>query len=178
MRENQVVGVSYNVESETVTWTFGHGLPNLTLNLKKVHPAIVRQAALYGMGQVRVRDRAAIGKADKNGAIIPAKTRAQTMRERMAALVQFYETGAAQWSPDRVARVAPVDEILVAALLELFPKKTEDEIRAFLRDQGAEHQKALSASETVKDVYRRIQEERIAPVAEGVEEALSKFVGG
>jgi hypothetical protein len=97
MKENQHVQPVVDVEAGTVTFrTRGH--PDIVLHAAKLHPDVMRRAALVGMAQVRIVDAAAVGMTDDDGNIIPEAGRIALKHERMAALVEHYETGTAEWS--------------------------------------------------------------------------------
>lgn len=69
----------------------------LPFDLSVVHPANLGRALVHGMNQ-RIPDSAAIGLTDDEGNVIPRTERDAMKGERMAALIEFYETGTDQWS--------------------------------------------------------------------------------
>lgn len=98
MKVNQQVKPVVDVQAGTVTFQIADGKEPLVLDMAKLHPDIVKQAALVGMAQVRIVDAAAVGAADEDGNIIPADKRIALKRERMSALIEHYHTGTAEWS--------------------------------------------------------------------------------
>ena len=97
MKENQHVKPVVNVEAGTVTFQVkGHN--DIVLDIAKLHPDIVKRAALAGMAQVRIVDAAAVGMADDEGNILPEAERINLKYSRMEALVSHYHTGTSDWS--------------------------------------------------------------------------------
>ena len=97
MKENQHVQPVVNVEKGTVTFNVKGHTP-LVLEMGKLHPSIVARAAMVGMAQVRIVDAAAVGMTDDEGNIIPEAERIAQKHSNMAALVEHYMTGTAEWS--------------------------------------------------------------------------------
>lgn len=97
MKTNQHVKPIINVDAGTVVFNVkGHG--DITLDIAKLHPDIVRRAALAGMAQVRIVDAAAIGMEDDDGNIIPEADRIAMKHAAMLELVEHYHTGTSEWS--------------------------------------------------------------------------------
>lgn len=97
MKENQHVKPVVNVEAGTVTFQVkGHN--DIILDIAKLHPDIVKRAALAGMAQVRIVDAAAVGMTDEDDNIIPEAMRIQLKYSRMEELVNHYHTGTSEWS--------------------------------------------------------------------------------
>lgn len=97
MKENQHVKPVVDVEAGTVTFQVkGHN--DIILDIAKLHPDIVKRAALAGMAQVRIVDAAAVGMADDEGNIIPEAERIALKYTRMEELVNHYHTGTSEWS--------------------------------------------------------------------------------
>lgn len=116
MRENQMVKPVVNLEEQTVTFEV-KGMESLVLDMKKLHPDIIRQAAMVGMAQVRIVDAAAIGRADEDGNIIPEEERLGLKWERMQALIEHYHSGTGEWS--RRAEGGPRVSLALQALAEI-----------------------------------------------------------
>ena len=97
MKENQHVQPVVDVEQGTVTFRVkGHS--DIVLDMGKLHPSIVKRAAMVGMAQVRIVDAAAVGVADDDGNILPVADRIAMKHANMAALVDHYQTGTEEWS--------------------------------------------------------------------------------
>ena len=103
MKENQHVQPVVDVEKGTVTFNV-KGHDPIVLHMERLHPEIVKRAAMVGMAQVRIVDAAAVGMADDDGNIVPEAERIDMKAERMAALVEHYETGTSEWSRVREGR--------------------------------------------------------------------------
>lgn len=97
MKENQQVKPVIDVEAGTVTFEV-KGKKALVLEMARLHPDVVKRAALVGMAQVRIVDAAAVGAADDEGNIIPEADRIELKHSRMAALIEHYHSGTAEWS--------------------------------------------------------------------------------
>lgn len=98
MKENQHVKPIIDVIAGTVTFQTKGYADDLVLHMNKLHPDIVKRAALVGFAQVRVVDAAAVELTDEDGNVIPAEDRIATKRENMARLIAHYETGTDQWT--------------------------------------------------------------------------------
>jgi hypothetical protein len=97
MKENQHVQPVVNLESNTVTFRVkGHN--DIVLDVTRLHPDILRRAAMVGMAQVRIVDAAAVGMTDDEGNILGEEERIQMKYDRMEALVLHYHTGTSEWS--------------------------------------------------------------------------------
>jgi hypothetical protein len=97
MKENQQVAPSIDVEAGTVTFHFRGSETPEVLYMDKLHPSILRRAALTGMAQVRLVDAAAIGRTDDDGNLIPEDVRIQMKQHAIGALIAHYHTGTNQW---------------------------------------------------------------------------------
>lgn len=97
MKDNQHVRPVIDVTAGTVTFEV-KGRDALVLHADKLHPDILKRAALVGMAQVRIVDAAAVGMADDEGNIIPEADRLGMKYKRMADLIAHYESGTQEWS--------------------------------------------------------------------------------
>lgn len=152
MKENQHVKPVVNVETGTVTFQVkGHN--DIVLDIAKLHPDIVKRAALAGMAQVRIVDAAAVGMTDDEGNIIPESRRIDLKYTRMEELVNHYHTGTSEWSRkgsggggfgsitiEAIARVKGIEYAEAEAMVALLAKdKFEGDTKktlAFLRTGG------------------------------------------
>ena len=149
LKENQSIKPVIDVDAGTVTFIIRDREP-LTLTIGKLHPDVVKRAALVGMAQVRIVDAAAISATDDDGNLLDAETRLDTKRERMEALVEHYETGTPDWSRkgtgegggrsitlEAIARVKSVDyetaKAMVARMAEKAHGGDTKKALAFLR---------------------------------------------
>ena len=97
MKDNQHVKPVIDAAAGTVTFHV-KGHDSLVLDMAKLHPAIVKRAALAGMAQVRIVDAAAVSAARKDGSIIPEAERIAMKWSNMAELIEHYHTGTDEWS--------------------------------------------------------------------------------
>lgn len=182
MKDNQHVKPIIDIEAGTVTFQI-KGMDDLVFNISKVHPNLVKRAALVGFAQVRIVDSAAIPMTRKDGSIIPEAERIATKRENMEELIEHYESGTELWSRvseggggksitvEAIARVKGMTyeeaEAEVAAFAE---KKYEGDTKkalAFLR-QGARVMAAMDA----------IKAERTKPAVVDADAALDELTKG
>jgi hypothetical protein len=98
LKENQQVKPVVDMDTGLVQFHVRGYAEPLVLDMSKLHPDIVKRAAMVGMAQVRIVDAAAIGAADDDGNIIPAEDRIRMKHDAMRALIAHYETGTADWS--------------------------------------------------------------------------------
>ena len=97
MKDNQHVQPVIDVQAGTVTFNV-KGHEPIVLHADKLHPDVMKRAALVGMAQVRIVDAAAIPMARKDGSIIPTEERIALKHANMLELVEHYESGTAEWS--------------------------------------------------------------------------------
>lgn len=161
MKENQHVQPVIADDFSSVVFNV-KGRQSLTLDLTKLHPDIIRRAAAVGMAQVRIVDAAAVPAADEDGNIIPEARRLDMKRERMAALIEHYETGTAEWS--RMGTGGGGKSITVEAIASL--KGIEyDQAEAYVADFAAKKyegdtKKALAFLRQGERVAAKIEEIR------------------
>lgn len=116
MKDNQHVEPIIALDERTVTFRFAFGLSELVFHLDKCSDAIKARASLVGMAQVRLVDAAAIGRADKEGNIIPERQRVEMKHERIAALIEHYESGTEEWTLSGGGSGAPSAAITLQAI--------------------------------------------------------------
>lgn len=97
LKDNQHVKPVIDEQAGTVTFMV-KGMDSIVLHMDRLHPDIIKRAALVGMAQTRIVDAAAVGVTDDEGNVIPADERIALKHARMSALVEHYETGTAEWS--------------------------------------------------------------------------------
>lgn len=143
----------------------------VTLDLGKLSNAVFTRAATHGLIQ-RVSDRAAIGRDPKTFKPVDPMVKLEAMR----GLVEHYHTGTEDWAMVRVGGGAgPGQETLwlVAALREIYPQRTEEQLRSWLGKRTKAEKAALMTSDKVGPVVERLRSE----AGEGVkaEELLSEL---
>lgn len=169
LKENQHVQPVIDVEAGTVTF-LTKGMPDQVLDINKCHPNIIKRAALVGMAQVRIVDRAAVGMADDDGNIIPEDERIRMKHERMGVAIAHYESGIDQWklnvsgvgggksiTIEAIAQVQGIDYDTAKANVEKFAETGKDgKGRAF----GGDTKKALAFLRTGARVSAAMEEIR------------------
>ena len=102
MKDNQQIKPVVSEDFSKVTFEM-RGMPDLILDMTKLHPDIIKRAACVGMAQVRIIDAAAVSRADAEGNVRTAAEMLTLKRERMEALVAHYMTGTSEWGQKRAA---------------------------------------------------------------------------
>lgn len=120
---------------------------SITLALANVSAANCAYAALHGFKQ-RITDMAALSRNPETGLAV-------TPQEKFDAIkrgVDHYMSGTDDWNM-RVAGGERQDSgiaLLVRALNEIYPAKTADELRAWVKSKSKADQLALKQSEKIK----------------------------
>lgn len=158
MKTNQIVAPVIADDFQSVTFTV-KGMGELRLDMSKLHPDILQRAACVGMAQVRIVDAAAIGKADKSGAIIPEDVRTRLKYEAMAELIAHYETGTDQWAKRVASDAGASAAITVEAIARVKSISVEDASRMvddYASKKGIERAAALRTLREAKAVAEAI----------------------
>jgi len=168
-KSNSVVTTKWDTEKRTLTFTVLK-VGELTLELGKVHQSNLDYAAIHGLKQ-RVSDAAAIPFDAK------AKRYAtpQEKYDAMKALVDHYNSGAAEWSLKRAERVGTDELMLTQALSELYPMQTADAVRAKVAGMTRAERTALSDHPKVKPVIERLRAAALATSGVDAEKLLEGF---
>lgn len=179
MKENQSVMPIIADDFSTVTFRT-RGQPDIVLHMDRLHPGILKRAACSGMAQVRIVDAAAIPATDKDGNIIPADERQRMKYERMAALVEHYETGTDQWS--RVSEGGGGKSLTVEAIARVKGwtyEQAEAEVEKLAdKHHGGDTKKCLAflrGGKAVSEAMRAIREERAPAPKVDADKALAEL---
>lgn len=172
MKANQMVKPVINMESGLIEFIV-KGHPTLTLDMNKVHPDNQRRASFVGMAQTRIVDRAAVGRADAKGNIIPEATRQALKHERMASLIAHYESGSPDWSVRGEAGFR--GGMLFQCLCAMQPERDPEQIRKWLGGLDDATKAKLLSSEKIKPIRESIEKARAGDTSEA-EEALDEFL--
>lgn len=150
--------ISYGEDGDVLVFTV-LGAGEVRLDMSKVHPDIVTEAAFYGMKQ-RIADAAAIPFA-KNGRYATAEEK----HAAMSRLAAYYESGASEWRRvSEAGEAKPKGGLLARALMELYPDKTREEVNAFLAGLKPAERGALKAKPSVKAIIDRMEAEKASEV--------------
>jgi len=183
MKSNQQVQPIVADDFASVTFAIADGKEPLVLDMTKLHPDIRKRAAAIGMAQVRIVDAAAIPATDKDGNIIPAAQRLAMKRERMAALIEYYHTGTAEWS--RVSEGGGGGKSLtveaIARVKDISYDEAEAEVVAFAeRKFEGDTKKALAflrQGSRVAEAMEAIRKERMPQPKVDADAALAELGG-
>lgn len=151
--------ITHAVEGQTILFTVAD-VGTLKLNIGAVHVNNVQQATVHGFIQ-RISDAAAIPRNTETG----QSATPQEKFDAMARLVGHYESGSSDW---RIlgagGGLARTGGYLFAALSELFPTKSADEVRAWMKSKSKDELTALRTKGRAADIIRRMEAERSAGV--------------
>lgn len=145
-KSNSVITYAYDAETNAITYTV-LGVGDLVLNLDQVSVKNRDYAAVHGFGQ-RIPDAAAIPRDTETG----KSATPQEKFDAMAKLVTHYNSGTSEWSRVREAGEGNSGGLLLAALTQLSPTKSKDEIRSWMKSQTRTQLNALREKDSVKKV--------------------------
>jgi hypothetical protein len=111
MKSNQTVVYKLDSEANTITYRVAGIDQPIVLRLDQCSMENNARALVAGYSQVMVIDTAAIGRTDKDGAIIPEHVRNHMKWERMARKVEHLNSGATTVAPERAARAPRVESL-------------------------------------------------------------------
>ena len=180
LKENQHVKPVIDAAAGTVTFAVkGHDA--MVLDMARLHPDIIRRAALVGMAQVRIVDAAAVGMTDDEGNIIPEDERIALKASRMAALIEHYHTGTAEWS--RVGTGGGGKSITVEAIARVMYDGDYEKAEASVAEYAAKKfegntKKALAHlrdGKRVQEAIAAIRAERATAPKVDADEALAEL---
>lgn len=128
----------------------------ITLSLTKISEANRTKAMFHGMTQ-RISDAAAISRNAETGK--PASP--QDKLKAMQTLVEFYETGTAEWTRKRAAGEGAgySNGLLVQCLKRLYVSKTAEQIETFVKGLKPSERVALLASDKIRVIADEIRAE-------------------
>lgn len=152
--------IAHKAEGETIMFSV-KGAGNLFLDMRKVHEANRKRAAIHGLVQ-RVSDAAAMARDSKTG----ASATPQQKFEAMKRLVEHYMTGSEEWSPARSTegvgrpKAENHNARLLRVALKIFnPQKDEATIEKFVKERNAAQITALVLSEQLKEAVELAREQ-------------------
>lgn len=172
LKDGQQIRYEISADSRTVTFYRRGGMR--VFSIDKVHEDNQRRACAVGFAQVRITDAAAIGRADKDGRIIPEAERTEMKWARMMRLVEHYESGTAEWNLRSTPRAARLKGPSMEDIREALRQIGISEARIGGLDD--ERLKVLATGKTVAEKLLEIERERIVDSA-GAEELLEELMG-
>jgi hypothetical protein len=182
MKSNQTVVYKLDSEANTITYRVAGIDQPIVLRLDQCSMENNARALVAGYSQVMVIDTAAIGRTDKDGAIIPETVRNHMKWERMARKVEHLNSGATTVAPERVARTPRVESLAdIRAAIGRATKRdeagVEKLVQASVRERGGDVEanlRYLSQARSVQMALAEIKAER-AP-ARAADDALDALL--
>lgn len=137
-------------------------------------PGIVRHAVLHGLKQKLV-DAAAISRNPDTGRSATAQDKYEAVREVFDRITDSENPAWNKRAGDGSG--ASTGGLLFRALCRLSPKKTPEQVRAFLDGASKEEQASMRKNPAVAAMIDRIRAESVKPdVAQAVGSALNAFL--
>lgn len=162
-RENAVARVETDLEDTLYSITVPRGTVSYDVEgegsfeiaLEELTPEMLIMAALHGLKQ-KVVDAAAIPRNTLTG-------RSATNREKYEAMKAVRDrVVAGQWNATRGEGGPTTGGLLFEALVRLYPRKTPDELRAYLAKKDKAAQAALRKNPRVASIIEEIKAELAA----------------
>lgn len=156
-RTNSVISTRMTAATGTIEFHFANthlhftvkDIGDLVLDMSKLHKNVLAYAAVHGMKQ-RIADAAAKASGDDGK---PAS--AQERHDAMKELIEFYHAGGEDWNRKRQGGGArPSADLghLRAALLEIYPERSAEQIEAWMAKRTKAELSAIMVSEKIKPI--------------------------
>lgn len=145
-KSNSVITHAVTTDWDNITFSVKNA-GEIVLDLEKVNPKLHKMAVVHGFIQ-RISDAAAIPRDTVTG----KSATPQEKFDAMAKLVAHYESGTPEWSRVRESGEGNSGGLLLAALTQLSPTKSKDEIRSWMKSQTRAQLDALRDTDRVKKV--------------------------
>lgn len=131
------------------------GVGEVVVDLSAISSEVRDRALYHGLIQ-RVSDAAAISRDPETGKSASPADKLAAMKE----LVDHYNSGSPDWSRRRAGGTGGGREgLLFTALVRLYPGKSAELIREFLKGKSRAEQSALSSSAKVRPIIDSIRAE-------------------
>ncbi len=160
--------ISTAVEGGVLSLTFSNG-EVLTLNTDNLSGEIQHAAMMHGLKQKLV-DAAAISRDPSNGRAATIETKYNAVKEVFDRLL------AGQWNKQREGGIA-TGGLLFAALVRMYPAKSEEQLRSFLAGKSDAEKAALRKNPKVAALIEEIKAERGAEPGVAGEDLLAELEG-
>lgn len=131
----------------------------------------------------RISDKAAIGRADENGAVIPKEIAARMKFDAMKACAEHYMTGSDEWSMVATGEPLPTNLTVraIAKCLSISQDRALELVTAQAKKQGKTTQKLLSEYRTepgqVRDQYIAMRDAEL-PTSGSSDSLLDELMNG
>lgn len=132
----------------------------LTLDMGKLSAKVITRAAVHGLTQ-RISDAAAISRNTETGKSASPLDKFNAMK----ALCEWYETGTEEWTRKRAVGTGAgsgsgySNGLLEEALKRVYPGKSEERIREYVKGLKASERLGLLGSDKIRPVVEEIQRE-------------------
>lgn len=163
MKDGQTISYKIADDAKSIRFECKSGLSRV-FNLNAVHQKNLERACAVGFAQVRIVDAAAVGRADKEGNIIPEFERVQMKWDRMMRLIEHYESGTEEWNLKGTGRTARPKGPNFADIREALRRLgiVEEKISGL----GEDKLKELAGSKRVAEKMLEIEKERLTDRAD------------
>lgn len=135
MRENQLV--AWKEQDGMLVFTVKHCAEELKLPLARVHEKVKERAAVFGLAQVRIVDRAAKKREKADGSVKSEKELCLEKWESMRDLIAHYASGSPEWEMPRGEQKSGGYALQLFAYAEI-KGQSEAEAEAALAKRAAE----------------------------------------
>jgi len=146
--------IAHEIDENGVTFVV-KDVGKLRLAFANLSGTVRDRALAHGLVQ-RVSDAAAKSRDAKTGRPAEPKLKFEAMKE----LVDHYMSGTESWSLGRETEGQNV-QLLVECLKEIYPERSEEQLREWLKKRSAADRKALLLSEKIKPIADRITSEKL-----------------
>lgn len=171
MKDNQSIKYTIAADFKSIRFERRGGVQR-TFDLTRVHADNLARAVAVGFAQVRIIDAAAVGRADKEGRLIPEAERLQMKWDRMCRLIEHYESGSPEWNlrQTQAPKATKLDDIRLALKRLGVPEEKIDG----LDDAKL---KELARGKRVAETLLEIERERLT-VREDADGLLDELMSG
>lgn len=139
----------------------------LRVSFANLSGAVRDRALAHGIVQ-RVIDAAALSRDGKSGKSATPQEKFLAMKE----IVDHLMSGTENWSLAR-EQESPYVSLLTQCLVEIYPERTEEQVREWVKKRSAAERKAILGSAKVKVIAERIESEKLKHIdTEGLMEDL------
>lgn len=156
--------ISKEVDETGVTFTV-KDQGKLRVSFSNLSRAVKDRALAHGIVQ-RVVDAAALSRDGTSGKSATPQQKYLAMKE----IVDHLMSGTENWTLAR-EQESPFVSLLTICLMEVYPERSEEQIREWVKKRSAAERKAMLASSKIKPIAERIESEKLSHI--DAEELLS-----
>lgn len=166
MKDSTTRVISKEIDETGVTFSV-KDQGKLRVSFASLSRAVRDRALAHGIVQ-RVVDAAALSRDGKSGKSASTLEKFTAMKE----IVEHLMSGTENWSLAR-EQESPYVSLLTQCLCEIYPERTEEKVRDWVKKLSAADRKAVLGSSKVKVIAERIESEKVKHI--DAEEMLSDF---